>query len=146
MPTHQSGREAVTDDLRAMLIRHEGEVLKVYEDTRGIPTIGVGRNLQDAGISHEEAMVLLDNDISRVSREVRQVFPWTADLDPVRGSALLDMAFNFGVHKFQMFPKFLAAMEAKDWPTAVQELATIHFTSAARRTEITHMIEWGEAA
>ena len=33
---------------------HEGLVLTVYKDTLGIDTIGIGRNLQDRGISKEE--------------------------------------------------------------------------------------------
>ena len=36
------------------LIEHEGMVLKVYQDTLGIDTIGIGRNLKDRGISKEE--------------------------------------------------------------------------------------------
>jgi hypothetical protein len=33
---------------------HEGLELYVYQDTLGIDTIGIGRNLQDRGISKEE--------------------------------------------------------------------------------------------
>ena len=36
------------------LIEHEGMVLTVYQDTLGIDTIGIGRNLKDRGISKEE--------------------------------------------------------------------------------------------
>ena len=36
------------------LIAHEGMVLTVYQDTLGIDTIGIGRNLKDRGISKEE--------------------------------------------------------------------------------------------
>ena len=36
------------------LITHEGMVLTVYQDTLGIDTIGIGRNLKDRGISKEE--------------------------------------------------------------------------------------------
>ena len=35
------------------LIAHEGMVLTVYQDTLGIDTIGIGRNLKDRGISKE---------------------------------------------------------------------------------------------
>ena len=36
------------------LIKHEGLKLQVYQDTLGIDTIGIGRNLKDRGISKEE--------------------------------------------------------------------------------------------
>ena len=36
------------------LIQHEGLVLQVYQDSLGIDTIGIGRNLKDRGISKEE--------------------------------------------------------------------------------------------
>ena len=36
------------------LIDHEGLVLQVYQDTLGIDTIGIGRNLEDRGLSDNE--------------------------------------------------------------------------------------------
>ena len=36
------------------LIAHEGLKLQVYQDTLGIDTIGIGRNLEDRGITKEE--------------------------------------------------------------------------------------------
>ena len=50
------------DKLMDELIRDEGLRLKVYLDSEGIETIGVGRNLQK-GITRDEAMFLLNNDI-----------------------------------------------------------------------------------
>ena len=35
------------------LIAHEGLRLEVYQDTLGIDTIGIGRNLEDRGITKE---------------------------------------------------------------------------------------------
>ena len=50
-------------DLRDQLIIDEGLRLRPYRDSVGKLTIGVGRNLDDVGISNDEAMVLLDHDI-----------------------------------------------------------------------------------
>jgi lysozyme len=36
------------------LVQSEGLRLEVYQDTLGIDTIGVGRNLEDRGITQEE--------------------------------------------------------------------------------------------
>ena len=38
------------------LIAHEGMVLTVYQDTLGIDTIGIGRNLKDRGISKKNSI------------------------------------------------------------------------------------------
>ena len=49
--------------LRQMLTLHEGVRLKPYLCTAGKTTIGVGRNLDDVGITREEADMMLDGDI-----------------------------------------------------------------------------------
>ena len=70
--------------LHEMLIRHEGLRLKPYRDTVGKLTVGVGRNLDDVGITREEALMLLNNDIAEVRREVKRAFPWFTRLNLVR--------------------------------------------------------------
>ena len=50
-------------DVTQMLIKHEGLRNFVYNDSIGIPTIGVGRNLKSRGITNAEAMYLLNNAI-----------------------------------------------------------------------------------
>ncbi len=42
------------EDFIQKLITHEGLRLQVYQDTLGIDTIGIGRNLEDRGITKEE--------------------------------------------------------------------------------------------
>jgi len=42
-----------TEHFLDKLIHHEGMVLTVYEDSLGIETIGIGRNLKDRGITKE---------------------------------------------------------------------------------------------
>ena len=42
---------------------HEGVEHKPYVDTVGKTTIGVGRNLDDVGLTDDEIDYLLDNDI-----------------------------------------------------------------------------------
>jgi lysozyme len=51
------------DRIKEQLVRHEGLRLKPYRCTAGKLTIGVGRNLEDKGISQQEAYELLENDI-----------------------------------------------------------------------------------
>lgn len=110
------------NSIRSLLVLHEDERLKPYRCTAGKLTIGVGRNLDDVGITPEEAQFLLDNDIKRVNQELQRAFPWAAKLDPVRYAVLQDMCFNLGLARLKGFRKFLAAMAASDWQTAAFEM------------------------
>lgn len=61
--------------LQRLLVKHEGMRLKPYEDvlTEDI-TIGVGRNLDSIGLSEDEVLYLLDNDIQRCDTELLHHF------------------------------------------------------------------------
>jgi lysozyme len=104
-------REAMTRQLRL----HEGERLKAYRCTSGKLTIGVGRNLEDRGITREESAYLLGNDITAEWRDLQAALPWVGRLDDVRQRVLLDMAFNMGLGTLLTFRKTLAAIEAGDY-------------------------------
>jgi lysozyme len=97
---------------------HEGVKLKAYKCTADKTTIGVGRNLDDLGITEEEADYLLANDIDRVKVALSREIPWMADLNDVRQRVLLDMAFNLGVSGLMQFKKTLKAIQDKDFERA----------------------------
>jgi lysozyme len=106
--------------LRAQLSLHEGREKKLYKDTVGKWTIGVGRNLSDRGLSDEEIDFLLDNDIDDHLLELETALPWIVDLDEVRQRVLADMAFNLGVPKLLGFKQTLAAIRRQDfWMASV---------------------------
>lgn len=112
-------------DMNAMkqqLIAHEALRLKPYKDTVGKLTIGVGRNLDDRGISREEAMVLLNNDIGLVVADLDRTFPWWSELTENRKRVLIDMAFNLGISGLSGFHKALAAMESGEYTDAASEM------------------------
>lgn len=108
--------------LKAMLVKHEGLKLKPYKCTAGKLTIGVGRNLDDVGISEDEARDLLDNDINRLHAAIPAVIPCFGSLDEARQHVLLDMAFNLGLSGLGKFAKFRAALEARDFEGAAREM------------------------
>lgn len=112
----------LNETLQDMLIRHEGLKLKPYTDTVGKLTIGVGRNLDDAGITYGEAMKMLDNDIARCMNECVHAFPWFSDLNDERKAVLLNMCFNMGITKLLKFKKFLEAMSQDNYNVAAIEM------------------------
>ena len=97
------------DKLKDQLIIHEGLRLFPYECTSGKTTIGIGRNLEDIGITEEEAHILLETDIKRVQRQLDKLWPhWRMMVEP-RQAALINFVFNVGIGTAG---KFKNAMEA----------------------------------
>ena len=106
------------DDLRSMLVLHEGLRLKPYKCTAGKVTIGVGRNLDDKGITQAEAFALLENDIDEVCRELDQVWPWWRQMTDRRQQVLADMCFNLGLGRLKGFVNTIGFMKAGEYDKA----------------------------
>lgn len=130
-------------DILEDLIRDEGMILKPYRDTVNKLTIGVGRNLDDVGISEEEARGMLNSDIDRAESGLRRTFPWflTAPEPVQRG--LTNMAFNMGLTRLTQFGKMLSALAAKDYDTAAAEALKSKWATqvGARAVRIAELFE-----
>ena len=99
----------------------EGESLTIYNCTAGVPTIGIGRNLE-AGISKEESNYLFMNDLTRVEEELDRNFTWFRVLSSVRQGVLINMNFNLGLTRFMTFENMIAALEKRDYEEAAKEM------------------------
>lgn len=108
--------------LKQQLRIHEGLRLKPYKDTVGKLTIGIGRNLDDVGISEPEAMLMLENDIETVFADLDRSLTWWRTLSERRQMVLADMAFNLGIGRLTGFRNALAAMQAGEWDKAAREM------------------------
>ena len=149
------------------LIQHEGLELQVYQDTLGIDTIGIGRNLEDRGISEEElneldipdidhvykygiteadAMALAENDVQIVENELLAAHPCVDRLDAVRQLVLVDMSFNMGVPRLCKFKRMWAAVHEKDFPTAAKEMLDSRWANQvkSRSVKLANMMHTGE--
>ena len=73
--------------------RYEGFRSTAYVDAHGL-SIGYGTNLT-AGISEEEALVLLQFRLIRLNRQLSKL-EWFNSLTPFRKVAILDLAYNIG--------------------------------------------------
>jgi lysozyme len=104
-----------------LILKHEGLRLKPYHDTVGKLTIGVGRNLDDVGISEDEAMYMLENDIKRCENELREIFENFDELPDNVKIVLTDMIFNLGKNRFFQFKKMIAAIKEGDFKKAAEE-------------------------
>lgn len=134
------------NDLVTMLTRHEGLRLKPYKDSVGKLTIGVGRNLDDVGISNDEARLLLTNDIIRTQADLDRLLPWWNNLDGIRRAVLTDMGFNMGVAGLCTFTQTLDAVQNGRYVEAADHM--LHSKWAAqvgpRATELAAMMRTGQ--
>lgn len=108
--------------MKDQLVIHEGLRLKPYKCTAGKLTIGIGRNIEDNGISKQEAYMMLDNDIARVEAELVSRYGWFSRLDAVRQGVVTDMVFNLGISRFSAFKKTIAAIESGNYRVAAKEM------------------------
>ena len=108
--------------LKTQLEQHEALRLKPYKDSVGKWTIGIGRNLDDVGISRAEALFMLDNDVDNVLTELDKALPWWRTLSDVRQLVVANMCFNLGMTRFLKFKKFLAAAQAGEFDLAAAEM------------------------
>ena len=155
------------EDLVNKLIIHEGLRLQVYQDTLGIDTIGIGRNLEDRGITDEElewmdipnmdtiyeygiseadAMYLAENDVQIVEEELLRAHPCVDRLDAVRQLILVDMAFNMGVPRLGKFKKMWAAIHENNFEEAAKEMLDSRWANQvkSRATKLAHAMHTGE--
>ena len=130
--------------IEEQLILHEGLRKKPYRCTEGKLTIGVGRNLDDKGISKEEALFLLRNDIHEVM-DALEKHEWYLALDPIRQKVVIDMAYNLGVGGLLKFRKMIAALEYGDYEGAADQMLDSRWAEQVgmRATRLAEMMRSG---
>ena len=163
----------VKHTLEDQLILHEGLKLKVYRCPAGYWTVGVGRNLEgkpltkgeqeyilgcsglepeqviailkERGISKDEALFLLANDIEDAVKDLSN-FDWFEDLDPVRKKVVIDMRYNLGPTRFRQFKRMIAALARGDYKAAAAEMVDSRWYHEVgnRSKRLVRMMETGE--
>ena len=154
-------------DFIQKLIAHEGLRLEVYKDSLGIDTIGIGRNLEDRGITKEEldwmdipnmaivhtmgiseadAMYLAENDVQIVEEELVRAHPCVNKLDAVRQLVVMDMAFNMGVPRLCKFKNMWNAIHEENYIAAAKEMLDSRWAIQvkSRSTKLANAMHNGE--
>lgn len=107
--------------LRESLLQHEGIKLFPYQDSEGYITIGVGRNLQNNGITPNEAMAMLRHDTDKAVHYARK-YVWFEFLNDARQNVIVEMIFNLGPNRFAEFRNMIAALSKHDYAKASAEM------------------------
>ncbi len=111
-----------SEELLSMIERHEGFRTHPYRCTAGKLTIGIGRNIEDRGISRDEAQVMLRNDVKLAVTDLTSVFPDFGTFPEPAANALIDMMFNLGLTRFREFEMMIEAIDIRDWNMAADEM------------------------
>lgn len=108
--------------LCAALRIDEGVRNKLYQDTVGKWTGGVGRNFSDRLMSPALIQFILDEDIDLAVDQLDRNAPWWKSLNDARQNVLLNMCFNMGWPRLSGFKQFLAALQAGRYDMAAAEM------------------------
>lgn len=131
------------EKFKPMLKKHEGLRLKPYRCTAGKLTIGYGRNLDDRGITEEEADRLLHNDILLCSLQLDRDLPWWKYHPENVQMVLMDMCFNLGISGLLEFKRTLGYIRDQKYSAAAVEMLKSKWASqvGARAKELSVMIQ-----
>jgi len=153
-------------ELLDQLVEHEGLELVAYEDSLGIDTIGIGRNLENRGltetelahigkdvsdicewgITKEDAYYLAENDIKIVEKEVCEAHSCVVELDEIRQRIIIDMAFNMGVPRLNKFKKMWKAIDEENFEEAKIQMLDSRWARQVgnRAVRLSNAMETGE--
>ena len=121
----------------------EGRRSRVYTDSKGHPTIGVGfnldrsdarRQLEDLGLDYDQVRAgqiylsnaqidqLFNADVDRAIVDARDIVSNFDSIPEPKQKVVVDMIFNLGAMGFSGFHNTITAIEQMDWPRAAQEM------------------------
>lgn len=119
--------------LLGQLIHIEGPKLARYFNADGNLIRAEKSYLESAGLNACKPVTALEADLRRVAREIEDLLPAVALLDPVRRRVVVHMAFDMGVTGLLAMIRFVAAVAFHFWETAAQEMLISQWAKEGKR-------------
>src|SRR3990172_10044326 len=110
------------DILKSQLSIDEGYRNRMYLDSKGIWTIGIGHNLRDKPLSARAIQVIFEDDMADAEADARKLIKSFDRLNDVRKSVVINMSFNMGYDVLSQFRQTIAAIDADDYVTAAAHM------------------------
>lgn len=120
---------------KAEIKRHEGEVLRIYEDSLGLKTLGVGHLCQPSDpeydweigtpVSQKVVDMYYEDDFTKHLAEAIHVLGTEDDFYNLPENiqhVLVNMCFNLGGTRLSKFRNMLEACRAHDWKKMAMEM------------------------
>jgi lysozyme len=132
--------------LAAQLTADEGKRYRVYTDSVGKLTCGVGRNISDRAFSDDEIALMLSNDIAGAERDLDRNLPWWRTMTEARMQALCNMCFQLGIDRLLGFKNALTLLHFGRWDAAADAFLDSKWASQVpqRAKRVTDLIRKGE--
>jgi len=132
--------------LRQLLEHDEGCVYEVYKCSEGIETLGIGHRIvpQDkefgwpvgAPVSEERVAELFKQDVNIAINDAKWLVRDFDDLPEAAQVTVASLCFQLGRSRYSKFVKHLAAIEARNWKAAADQLRDSKlYKQATNRTE-----------
>jgi|TARA_B110000908_G_C10119767_1_gene387046 lysozyme len=123
------------EECKADIKRHEGEVLKIYEDSLGYKTLGIGHLCQpqdpeytwEVGtpVTQEVVDLYFTDDFNKHYQEAAHIYgsiPSFNRLPTTIQHVLVNMCFNLGGTRLSKFKNMLKACKEGDWKQMAVEM------------------------
>lgn len=125
-------RADLIEIIKEDLIKHEGYRDEIYLDSEGLPTFGIGHLIVEDDIEHQwpvgtkvTAQRIDDVFLKDLKEAVDDAECLVSDLYSLPDQCirvLVNMAFNLGRPRLSGFKNMLAAVEAKDFEEAANQM------------------------
>ena len=135
-------KELRAQDYYKMISLNEGVKPKVYKDSKGHRTIGVGFNLEDGGnrkilkkegidinelfdgreLSENEVKTLYNYSLTQAFNDAQKFDKNFAKRPEKVKKAIVDMSFNLGLPRLNKFKKMREGLEVDDYSKAADEM------------------------
>ena len=110
-------------------MEEEGLKLFPYRCSANKLTLGVGRNIEDRGISDITAMQMLEEDIALCVNELERNISWWSEAPGGLQEVLIDLCFNMGISKLMLFTKTLQYLGSGEMVKAADELLNSRYAT-----------------
>lgn len=129
-------------ELYNQIAKHEGIERVVYKDSKGIPTVGIGFNLESnhnkqflkqnpeildkiknkIPLSDRDIKILYNHSLKQAYKDAVSVIPNFKQLPKDVKMIIIDMSFNLGKTRLAGFKNMIKALNNNDFETAAKEM------------------------
>ena len=120
------------EQIKEDLVRHEGYVTEIYLCSENYPTFGIGHMVTETDMEYtwpvgtpvtdERILQVFHDDCKVAVADVELLVDNLSDHPDFVSRVLVNMAFNIGRPRLSKFKNMLAAIEAKDYSLAADEM------------------------
>lgn len=125
-------KESVLERTQDDLIRHEGYVDRIYLDSEGLRTFGVGHLVGrndpeytwpvDTPVSEARILLAFEEDFNEAVEDAKRIIPNLEAHPEAVQRVIINMAFNLGYNRLSRFKKMIKAVKETDYWTAADEM------------------------